>query len=195
MTSRGTALVVLAACVVAAGCGGGGGKGPAQLNFYVFPEPSGSFEKAAQECSQQSRGAYTITVNTLPSDADGQRQQLVRRLSAHDDSIDIAGMDVIWTAEFAQAGWIRPWTGRHRAQAVEGRLQGPVRTVEYRCQVWAVPFTTNTQLLWYRKDRVPAPAQDITWAQLIGQASAQGKAIEEQGAQYEGLTVWVNALI
>src|ERR671930_115543 len=102
-----SALALLAASVVA-GCGGGGGKGPAQLNFYVSPEPSGSLEKAAKECSQQSNGAYNIPVNTLPADADGQRQQLVRRLSAHDSSIDIIGMEVIWTAEFAQAGWIKP---------------------------------------------------------------------------------------
>ena len=197
MTSRGTALVVLAACVVAAGCGGGGGKGPAQLNFYVFPEPSGSFEKAAKECSQQSGGAYTITVNTLPSDADGQRQQLVRRLSAHDDSIDIIGMDVIWTAEFAQAGWIKPWTGARAAQVTRGTLPVPIKTATYKGRLWGAPANSNTQLLWYRKDLVKTPPK--TWAQMIAIAAAlnkQGKPhlIEVQGRQYEGLTVWFNSL-
>jgi multiple sugar transport system substrate-binding protein len=190
-------LVVLAACVVAAGCGGGGGKGPAQLSFYVFPEPSGSFEKAAKECSQQSRGAYTITVNTLPSDADGQRQQLVRRLSAHDDSIDIIGMDVIWTAEFAQAGWIKPWTGARAAQVTRGTLPVPIKTATYKGRLWGAPANSNTQLLWYRKDLVKTPPK--TWAQMIAMAAAlnkQGKPhlIEVQGRQYEGLTVWFNSL-
>ena len=187
----------LAAAAAAAGCGSGGREegGARTLNWYVFNEPGGAYDEAVNRCNRQAAGRYRINYVRLPTDANQQRELLVRRLAARDPSVDIAGMDVIWTAEFAQAGWIRPWTGRHRQQAVEGRLQGPVRTVEYRGQVWAVPFTTNTQLLWYRKDRVPPPAQDITWEQLITQASRQGKAIEEQGAQYEGLTVWVNALI
>ena len=108
-----------------AGCGGGGNNGAANLNWYVFPEPSGSFDKAAKTCSQQSDGRYTITVNTLPTDADQQRQQLVRRLAAKDSSIDIIGMDVVWTAEFAEAGWIQPWTGRGRPQVTQGTLARP----------------------------------------------------------------------
>jgi multiple sugar transport system substrate-binding protein len=192
-----SALALLAASVVVAGCGGGGGKGPAQLNFYVFPEPSGSFEKAAKECSQQSNGAYDITVNTLPADADGQRQQLVRRLSAHDSSIDIIGMDVIWTAEFAQAGWIKPWTGARAAQVTQGTLPVPIKTATYKGRLWGAPANSNTQLLWYRKDLVKTPPK--TWAQMLAMANTlakQGKPhlIEVQGRQYEGLTVWFNSL-
>jgi len=37
----------------------------------------------------------------------------VRRLAARDAGVDIIAMDVIWTAEFAEAGWIRPWEGEH----------------------------------------------------------------------------------
>jgi len=190
-------LAVLATSLVAAGCGGGNGKGPAQLNFYVFPEPSGSFEKAAKTCSQQSNGAYSITVNTLPSDADGQRQQLVRRLSAKDSSIDIIGMDVIWTAEFAQAGWIKPWTGARAAQVTQGTLPVPIKTATYKGRLWGAPANSNTQLLWYRKDLVKTPPK--TWAQMLAMSAAlnkQGKPhiIEVQGRQYEGLTVWFNSL-
>jgi multiple sugar transport system substrate-binding protein len=65
-------------------------------------------------------------------------------------------------------------------------------------QLWAVPINSNTQLLWYRKDLVPTPPK--TWGQMIAEAdklSKQGKPafIEEQGAQYEGLTVWFNSLV
>lgn len=31
----------------------------------------------------------------------------MRRLAAKDPSIDLIGMDVTWTGEFAQAGWIK----------------------------------------------------------------------------------------
>jgi multiple sugar transport system substrate-binding protein len=191
--------VVCAALLVAAAAAGCGSQREAggfrTLNWYVFNEPGGAYDAAVSRCNRQAGGRYRINYVRLPTDANQQRELLVRRLAAKDPSVDIAGLDVIWTAEFAQAGWIRPWTGARRAQAVRGRLQGPLRTVEYRGKVWAVPFTTNTQLLWYRKDRVRPPAADITWDRLIDQASRQGKAIEEQGNQYEGLTVWVNALI
>ena len=102
-------------------------------------------------------------------------------------------MDVIWTAEFAEANWIVPWTGARRVEATKGKLEGPVKTVRYKGKVWGIPFTTNTQLLWYRKDIVKTPP--TTWDQMIDEAHKQGKSIEVQGNQYEGLTVWVNALI
>ena len=148
---------MVTAGIVAAGCGGGGNNGTANLNFYIFPEPSGSFDKAAKTCSQQSNGRYTITVNKLPSDADGQRQQLVGRLSAHDSSIDIIGMDVVWTAEFATAGWIKPWTGARAAQVTQGTLPVPIKTATYKGRLWGAPANSNTQLLWYRKDLVKTP--------------------------------------
>src|SRR4051795_2493904 len=188
-------VATIAAGVLAAGCGGGGGGGPAQLNFYVFPEPSGSFDKAAQDCSKASNGAYNVTVNTLPSDADGQRQQLVRRLSAKDSSIDLIGMDVVWTAEFAEAGWIKPWTGALKSQVTQGTLPVPIKTATYKGQLWGAPANTNTQLLWYRKDLVKTPPK--TWDQMISMATKMPKAgrIEVQGRQYEGLTVWFNSLL
>jgi multiple sugar transport system substrate-binding protein len=190
-------VATIAAGVLAAGCGGGGGGGPAQLNFYVFPEPSGSFDKAAQDCSKASNGAYNVAVNTLPSDADGQRQQLVRRLSAKDSSIDLIGMDVVWTAEFAEAGWIKPWTGALKQQVTQGTLPVPIKTATYKGQLWGAPANSNTQLLWYRKDLVKTPPK--TWDEMLAMSAnlaKQGKPhlIEVQGRQYEGLTVWFNSL-
>ena len=55
--------------------------------------------------------------------ADAQREQLVRRLGAEDPSIDILGMDVIWTAEFANAGWIQPWEGELEVAGDRERLR------------------------------------------------------------------------
>jgi multiple sugar transport system substrate-binding protein len=189
------ALIALSALTVGA-CGSGGESGGArQINWYVFNEPGGAFEAAVKTCNQQAAGRYRINYVRLPTDANQQRELVVRRLAAKDSNIDIIGMDVIWTAEFAEAGWIKPWTGAEEKVARQGRLQGPLTTVQYKNRVWGAPFTTNTQLLWYRKDRVKAPPDTLTWDQLIDQAVKSGKAIEVQGNQYEGLTVWVNALI
>jgi multiple sugar transport system substrate-binding protein len=189
------AAVIVFAALIASGCGGSSSGGRATLNLWVFNEPSGSFTDAAKRCSDSSNGRYRIVYNKLSNDADQQRQALVRRLAAKDSSIDIAGMDVVWTAEFAEAKWIKAWPERFASQLRKGTLAGPLKTATYQGRIWAAPANTNTQLLWYRKDLVKNPA--TTWDGLIKQASSLSKAgrIEIQGAQYEGTTVWFNSLV
>lgn len=163
------------------------------LHWYVFDEPSGAFTQAARDCAQPGR--YEIHLTPLPTDADQQREQLVRRLAAGDTDIDIIGMDVIWTAEFAEAGWILPWQGELAAQAHAGRLDSAIQSATYKHQLWAAPFTTNTQLLWYRTDRVASPP--TTWDQMIALAAQLGTqgTIQAQGERYEGLTVFFVSLL
>jgi multiple sugar transport system substrate-binding protein len=193
-----TMIGALAAAGLAA-CGtSSAATGPVTLNFYNFPDPSGAVQDAVNNCSAQSHGKYTINYNRLPTAADQQRLQMARRLAAQDSSLDILGLDVTWEAEFAQAGWIKPWTGTYRAQATAGTLKGPLDTATWHGQLVAVPYNSNTQLLWYRSDLVKTPPK--TWAQMIADAeqlARQGKPhlIEIQGAQYEGTVVWFNTLV
>lgn len=165
------------------------------LHWYVYDERSGAFQQAARRCSENAAGRYTIELVPLPADADQQREQLVRRLAAGDRDIDIIGMDVIWTAEFAEAGWILPWQEADAREVRANRLAGAASSAIYGRQLWATPFTTNTQLLWYRKDRVSQPP--LTWDEMITQAEAlgEGGTIQAQGERYEGLTVFFVSLL
>ena len=176
------------------GCSDRGGETP-RLTWYVYDERSGAFAEAARRCSIDAGGRYEIALAPLPADADQQREQLVRRLAARDQDIDIIGMDVIWTAEFAEAGWVLPWRGDAAAESRDGRLASALESVTYEEQVWAIPFTTNTQLLWYRTDRVPSPPS--TWDEMIDMAEALGDVgtIQAQGERYEGLTVFFVSLL
>jgi ABC-type glycerol-3-phosphate transport system substrate-binding protein len=192
----GAAVGVLAASTLAA-CGGGDGDG-ITLNFYNFPDNSGAIQQAVDNCNAAAEGRYTISYNRLPNGADGQREQLVRRLAAKDEAMDILGLDVTWAPEFAEAGWIREWTGDNAAKAREGTLEVPLETATYKGKLYAVPYNSNTQLLWYRSDLVPTPPK--TWDEMIDMAielERQGKPhyIEVQGAQYEGAAVWFNTLL
>jgi len=196
--AAGLAGVVLAGTGLTACSSAGAGTGPVTLNYYLYPDTSGATQMAINNCDKQSGGKYTISYQELPQGADGQRQQLVRRLAAHDNSLDILGLDVTWEAEFAQANWIVPWTGQYLAQAEAGTLGPALQTAMWKGQLVAVPDNTNTQLLWYRSDLVPTPP--TTWAQMIADAqqlASQGKPhyIEIQGAQYEGGTVWFNTMV
>ncbi|HEU5418542.1 MAG TPA: ABC transporter substrate-binding protein [Streptosporangiaceae bacterium] len=182
-----------------AACGSAGaGSGPVTLTYYLYPDNSGATQTAIKNCDAHSNGTYRISYQKLPNASDGQRQQLVRRLAAHDDTIDIMGLDVTWEAEFAQAGWIVPWTGPNKAQAEDGTLKPALETAIWKGKLYAVPANTNTQLLWYRSDLVPSPPK--TWAEMISDAeklAKEGKPhyIEIQGAQYEGATVWFNTMV
>jgi multiple sugar transport system substrate-binding protein len=197
----GRGLVVALAAMLLGACGAAGAEstgGVPTLNWYIFPEHSGSFAAAAKECSAASGGEYNIAIQQLPTAADGQREQLVRRSAAKDSSLDILGLDVVWEAEFSEAGWIVPFTGERRRQVTQDAVKAAMDTAVWKGQLVAAPFNSNTQLLWYRKDLVPNPPK--TWAGLLSQAEAlarQGKPhqIEIQGASYEGYTVWINAMI
>jgi multiple sugar transport system substrate-binding protein len=191
--------VLLAAAPLLAACGSSANAGgPVTLNFYSFPDNSGAVQQAVTDCTKQSGGKYVIKYNRLPNAADGQRDQLVRRLAAHFSGVDIMGLDVTWEPEFAEAGWILPWTGANKAAAEKDTLEGPLDTAIWNNQLVAVPYNSNTELLWYRSDLVPTPP--TTWAQMIADSEALAKAgkphlIEIQGAQYEGAVVWFNTLL
>ena len=197
---RGVLGLAVTAAVIA-GCGGAG-KGPVTLNWYVFPEPSGSFAAAAAACSKASNGAYNIKINFLSTASDQQRVSLVRRLAANDSAIDILAMDVDWTAEFATAKWIRPVPASLAAQIKSVDLPGPVKTATALGKIYAVPINSNTELLWYRKDLLQKIGKPVpkTWNEMIDDSILLAQKglphyIEEQGAQYEGLTVWFNSLV
>ncbi|MCW2994211.1 MAG: hypothetical protein JWQ18_1706, partial [Conexibacter sp.] len=190
-------LAVAVSAIVLAACGGGGssGNGAVTLNWWAGNQPGGSFQKAAAYCSQKSGGEYKIKVNLLGTDADSQRQSLVRRLAAGDSSIDIMAMDVVWTAEFAEAKWILPFPADKAAELKQGRLAGPLKTATYKSRLYAAPGNSNTQLLWYRKSQLKGEPVPKTWAQLIATAKKLKTTIAYTNAQYEGTTVWFNSVI
>ncbi|MFI6027703.1 ABC transporter substrate-binding protein [Amycolatopsis magusensis] len=195
--SPGRALSVLGAGLMAAGlltaCGSSDGL---KINIYYAPEDN--FQKVVDQCNTKAGGRYEIVYNKLPRGADGQREQMVRRLAAGDEGLDILGLDVNWVAEFAEAGWAEEWTGGNKAQATAGVLPGPLETATWNGKLYAAPKNTNVQLLWYDDRVTPAPPE--TWDQMIDQAlalKAQGKPSEIlfTGAQYEGLVVIYNTLV
>jgi multiple sugar transport system substrate-binding protein len=169
------------------------------LVVNVYGGTSGlGFDKVIADCNQQAAGKYKIVGNLLPSDADGQRDQFVRRLAAKDSGMDLLGMDVTWTAEFAKAKWIRELTGTQKALATTNTLQPPIDTATWDGKLYGVPRTTNVQLLWYRKSLVPTPPK--TFDEMLSMAAklkAEGKPYEIglTAAQYEGYVVNVNNLI
>lgn len=181
-------LAPLAAC-------GPGDDGVPVINFYYAPEQN--MRQVVESCTAQAQGRYRIAYQVLPRGADDQRVQLVRRLAAQDDGLDVLGVDVTWTQEFASAEWIREWTDDDRQRAEDGTLAGPLASATYQDRLYAAPKNTNVQLLWYRTDLVDTPPQ--TWDEMIQAAQRLRDAgspyrVITMGAQYEGLVVLYNTI-
>jgi multiple sugar transport system substrate-binding protein len=188
------AFTLLAPTVAA--CSGGDDGGVPVINVYYAPEEN--FQKVVDDCNQEAQGKYRIDYQVLPRGADEQRVQMVRRLAAEDDGMDVLGLDVTWTAEFASAKWIKEWTGADKDEASKGTLQQPLESASFEDKLYAAPKNTNTQLLWYRSDLVPNPPK--TWDEMIKMSQdlkSQGKPyeIDTMGAQYEGLVVLYNNMV
>lgn len=181
-------------------CGSAGGG--LVISYYTPASETATFTAVAKRCNEQLGGKFTIQQISLPKGADDQRLQLARRLTGNDRTLDVMALDVVWTAEFAEAGWAVPLSddpeGQAEADATANTLPGPLETAKWQDKLYAAPITTNTQLLWYRADLMPEPP--ATWDAMVAEATrlhSEGKPswIALQAKQYEGLVVWFNTLL
>jgi len=193
-------LAAATAASVVTGCSSGGGG--LVINYYTPANEMATFTAVAKRCNEELGGRFTIRQVSLPKEADAQRLQLARRLTGNDKTLDVMALDVVWTAEFAEAGWALPLSddpsGQAEADATANTLPGPLETAKWQGELYAAPITTNTQLLWYRADLMNEPPQ--TWDAMVAEATrlhAAGEPswIAVQAKQYEGLVVWFNTLL
>jgi multiple sugar transport system substrate-binding protein len=197
--TRAAALAAgLGVALTLAACGDGGGGTPT-LTWYTNPDNGGQ-EALAKKCTEAASGDYKIEVAVLPSDASSQREQLVRRLAAKDDSIDLMSLDPVFVPEFAAAGFLRPFSDDEAKDFTEGVLDGSIKTSMWQDKLVAAPFWANTQLLWYRKSVARKAGLDpereaVTWDQIIDAAKKTDTTVEVTGARYEGYMVWINSLV
>jgi multiple sugar transport system substrate-binding protein len=188
----------------AAACGGAPDTGRPTLTWYINPDPApppgfeGPFGQPgiAARCST---GGYTIRTAQLPTSASEQRIQLARRLAAGDESIDLVSMDPVFTAEFADAGFLAPIPPERQRSFADGVLAGAVDGATWEGTLAVVPMWANTQVLWYRKSFAERAGLDmqrpVTWDLIIDAAAAHGGKVGVQANKYEGYVVWINALI
>jgi multiple sugar transport system substrate-binding protein len=199
---RVSAVVLAILTIVSALSACGSGQHGLVITFYTPAADGATFAEVARRCSQDSRGRFVVQHVSLPRAPGAQRLQYARRLAGHDRTLDVMSLDVIWTAEFAEAGWVLPLSddpaGQAEADAGVDTLPGPLATAGWKHQLYAAPITTNTQLLWYRADLVHQPPHD--WNGMVAEATrlhatGQPSWIDVQANQGEGLVVWFNTLL
>src|SRR3712207_1193029 len=119
-----SAAALLVAAGTLAACGSDDG-GASTLTWYINPD-SGQQAEIASRCTEEADGAYTIETSQLPRESSQQREQLVRRLAAEDDSIDIVSLDPPYIPEFAEAGFLAPVPEDVAERVTEGVVQSAI---------------------------------------------------------------------
>jgi trehalose/maltose transport system substrate-binding protein len=202
MRSRSRA-VLLAAVLAATGCGAPAGteatraaaplSGRGPITFVTGADTSGYLQPLIDRWNASHHGE-AVTLIQLPADADDQHAQMVANLQARNGLYDVLNMDVIWTPEFAAAGWIVPLNPS--LLPLRQFLRPAVDTAEWDGRLWAVPYTSNAGLLYYRTDILAraGAAPPRTWSQLAYLARTLVPKYHMYGYAgqymlYEGLTV------
>lgn len=123
-----------------------------------------------------------------PDAADERHRLYVQWLNARASDPDILQLDVIWTPEFAAAGWLLPL--ERFAPALADFFPVTLDANRYRGALYALPWFVDVGMLYYRSDLLAHPPR--SQAELVAQArEAQQQGIAYglvwQGARYEGL--------
>lgn len=187
---------VLAAAVgMVAGCSGdaeqapadgseGSGRGP--ITFAQGKDTTGKLQTVIDGWNADHPDEE-VTFIELAEAADEQRTALVQDFQAGAGTYDVAGLDVVWTAEFAARDWLVPLDDIDTT----GLFESTVDSGTYDGTLYAAPYNTNAGFLYYRTDLVETPP--TTWTELEDACDiAVANEIDcyaGQFAQYEGLTV------
>jgi multiple sugar transport system substrate-binding protein len=187
---RVAAVLIMIAVAFSVGCSSEK-SGEIEIIFAAGNDPSGATAALIDEYNEAHPGVL-VKFQAMPANTDTQHDAYVTYLSAHESNIDLYSLDVIWTAEFARAGWI--------VELPEGFvpedefLSGPLQSVTYKGDVYAVPWFTDAGVLYYRKDLLDAAGLNVpeTWDEFrtACRKVAVPAGIEGfvwQGARYEGL--------
>ncbi|MFH1368132.1 MAG: ABC transporter substrate-binding protein [Elusimicrobiota bacterium] len=176
----------------AAGCGKNSA-GKLQLTWAVGKDATGA-QKKLIKLFMERHPKYLINMIEMPESANSQRDSYVTYLTAHDSSIDIYSLDIIWPAEFAAAGWLLPLGGKLTYPDRNDFLKGPLDGCTYKKELYAVPWFTDAGVLYYRKDLLENEKLTYpkTWEELEKQALLIGNKYKINGfvfqaEQYEGL--------
>jgi multiple sugar transport system substrate-binding protein len=189
-------LALLLGLVVFAACGGRSEEGV----VVTFPGSAVGAEaevlRVQLDRFMRAHPGIRVVQRRTPDAADQRHQLYVQWLNAGAADPDILQLDVIWTPEFAAAGWVLPLD--RFAPDVDDLFPSTRDANRWRGRVYALPWFVDVGMLYWRTDLLDRPPE--SFEELIDAAK---RAREEglpyglvwQGARYEGLvTVFLEYL-
>jgi multiple sugar transport system substrate-binding protein len=137
-----------------------------------------------------------VEMRVTPDAADQRHQLYVQWLNAHAADPDVLQLDIVWTAEFAGAGWIAPLGN---TLDVSDFFPAAITANRWRGRLYALPWFVDVGLLYWRTDLEDGPPRSLTELTTAARAAVASGAtrwgLAWQGARYEGLvTVFLEHL-
>jgi len=183
-------LLVLVLALVA--CAGQSDRGPIIVTFPISSLGAEAKVLASQLARFNAAHPGIRVVQRITPDAADQKHQLyVQWLNAGASDPDVLQLDVIWTPEFAAAGWIlpldrfQPDTAAFFASTIEAN--------RWQDSLYALPWFIDVGMLYWRTDLMRSPPQTYDdLVRIAQQARRTGKTrygYVWQGGRYEGLVV------
>jgi ABC-type glycerol-3-phosphate transport system substrate-binding protein len=139
-----------------------------------------------------------IEIRSAPDAADQRHQLYVQWLNAWASDPDVLQLDVIWTPEFAAAGWILPLDQFN--PLTSDFFDAPIAANRWNGRLYAMPWFVDTGMLYWRTDLLAAPPNTFDALVMASRRAMADGAIRNgfvwQGARYEGLvTVFLEHLV
>jgi multiple sugar transport system substrate-binding protein len=133
-----------------------------------------------------------VTYKEQSDQADQQLQDLLQHFQQKLTDYDVVSTDVVWTQQLASQGYLQPLTGPYKLDQ-SAIVPAVLATSTYRDIQYAAPSSTDSQILYYRKDWLGDNPVPKTYADMFKLCSIAEEhdagCYAGQYAKYEGLTV------
>ncbi|MCF2141904.1 MAG: extracellular solute-binding protein [Candidatus Lokiarchaeota archaeon] len=122
------------------------------LKIIVTDQQAPGVEAVVDDFLAVTDGVDAVEVVASGTRADDQLTYLTTLLAAGDSEFDVIGLDTVWTAQFAENGWIKDLTADLESGEMDNYFGGMVQSCTYDGKIWAYPYFMNLGVLFYRND-------------------------------------------
>lgn len=140
-------------------------------------DPNGMMEAARNKFNEEHENIELEFVK-MPIDATQMHDRTVTIMASKSDELDIVNLDVVWVAEFAEAGWLIPLNDQFPADTQKEFIPASIDAMNYNDKIWAVPWMNDMHTNWYRKDLLEKYNFNppVTYEEAFEQAKVISKA-------------------
>jgi len=174
---------------------GAGGFAPrtthaAQGGVTLTVNCSSDYQPIIQSFADQYQQASGNTVNIVSQAYNQTHDKIVSGLASGAAAYDIVAVDVVWTAEFAAAGFIAPLDDRITPELREQLVPAALVSRSYNNSIYQWPLFTMKYLYYNAAMLATAGFTNppVTWEEF----TEMSKAMQEQGVAQYG-TAWAMA--
>jgi multiple sugar transport system substrate-binding protein len=138
-----------------------------------------------------------VELRSTPDAADQRHQLYVQWLNARATQPDVLQVDVIWTPEFAAAGWLLPLD--RFSPSVDDFFPAAIEANRWNGALFGLPWFIDVGMLYWRTDLLSQPPATFDELTSVARAAIEKGGVRDglalQAARYEGLvTTFVEVL-